>query len=211
VSILNTIGSISSEKSINTVMKKSDKGNIMEVKDSLEAGSKSEVQDFDSLKKMASSTPRVTELVKPELKPAINELITKFDKILQAGQGELPLTDILKLFPGIPDDIVGKLKERGNIKFKSLKPSEMTFENTGKKLDFDITAQGSEYTVKIPNTIKGTVSSNGDGFGMNFDKKNTISAGKYFIYLGLEKINIDKEKVFIDFEKDMADILIKFV
>ena len=153
---------------------------------------------------------KVNEVVSPEMKPAAHKLIDRMKTIAQAGQGEIPLVDILNLVPDVPSDIAGEIEKRGAVKFKSRKSSSLAFENKGKKMEFDIPVGDKEYTLKIPEKVNGAENVSSDSFTMNFDPDNTIKVGKFFIYFGLEKLEVCRDKIFVDFEGDMADTLIKF-
>ncbi|OQA15723.1 MAG: hypothetical protein BWY64_02785 [bacterium ADurb.Bin363] len=190
--------------------------NLQNIQDKVEiTNKKNDAKLLEDIRKFHNRTlhtksVKTTELVKPELKPSVEELIEKIRKISETGSGELPLLDIVNLFPGLPPDIIDKLNERGPLKFKSTGPSAIGFENSGKKIDFKIMLEEKEYTVKIPSTIKGKTSVLPDGFKMDFDKKNTIQVGKLLFFINLEHLDANKDKVFVDFEGDMADIIIKF-
>jgi len=110
----------------------------------------------------------------------------------------------------LPPDIAAEITKRGAVKFKTKKYSTLEFENKGKKMECEIPVNGTKYILKIPETVKGEEKVDKDRFTMNFNPDKTIKVGKFFIYFGLEKLEVFRDKIFVDFEGDMADTLIKF-
>jgi len=153
---------------------------------------------------------KIHEVIKPEMKPAADKMIDRMYAIAGAGGGEIPLLDILNLIPDVPPHIAGEIEKRGAVKFKAKKTIVLDFENKGKKMEFEIPVDGTKYTLKIPEVVKGEERVDKDHFTMYFNPSNTIKVGKFFIYFGLEKLEVFRDKIFMDFEGDMADTLIKF-
>lgn len=149
------------------------------------------------------------EYTKPELKPIAEQMISRVHGICTDGSGSIPLSDILGLFPNIPPVIVSRIDGRGNIVFKN-----GNLENTGNEEDIRFEADGRHMKVIIPQDIKGTYECFPNGFRLSFEQHYTIRGCTKILWAwpctDLLKIYVSDERIFIDFDNNMADVTIRF-
>ncbi|MCD4784411.1 MAG: hypothetical protein K8T10_11375 [Candidatus Eremiobacteraeota bacterium] len=149
------------------------------------------------------------EYTKPELKPVAEKMISRVHGICETGSGSIPLSDILGLFPGIPSDIADQIGDRGDIDF-----SGGNLENTGDEKDIKFDVAGKHLKVIIPPQMKGKYECLSNRFRLSFEHDYTIRGCAKILWgwvcTNLKKIDVSDERIFIDFDNEMADVTIKF-
>jgi len=142
----------------------------------------------------------------PQLQGIANALVDRMIVICQNGGGELPLTEIITLIPHLPDTTRNEFNDRGTIVFEPA-----GFSNHGIAKDIQFTHDNSRYRIEVPVDLKGNYSCYDNGFHLIFDDDKTILIGrKIFVWVKfrLERIDVNRQRIFIDMEGNAPDILI---
>lgn len=138
---------------------------------------------------------------RPDLKAPIAKLLERLAPAVKDG-GEVPLTALVEAVVGdrLDDAVRRQLDARRAAIFRA-ESGQASFENEGPELKIEL----KNFDIKIPKRIAGYARPTGDGAVLKFEKRETLSATKFFFSVKLERIELTSRRVFIDMEGDNFD------
>jgi hypothetical protein len=144
---------------------------------------------------------------RPDLQPAIEKLIASCVPAIRSG-GKLPLASVVEAAAGgkLKPDALQQLEARGELIFDA-HGATTSFLNVGPQMTIRLRA----FNLVVPARISGHAALVSGGVELRFHPTETFKASKFFVSVGLERIEVSTERIMVNMLGGLLDQCIQLV
>jgi hypothetical protein len=145
---------------------------------------------------------------RPDLQPAIKNLIASCVPAIRSG-GKLPLASVVEAAAGgkLTASALQQLEARGELIFEPDEVATSSFLNVGPQM----TIRLKSFNLVVPTRISGLAVLVPGGVELRFHPTETFKASKFFVSVGLERIEVTTERIMVNMLGGLLDQCIQLV